>query len=91
MLFRSGITALGGGREAMEDRINPAVGFSLAAIPGDRVRAGDVLATILAADDAGVATGRAVLDAAIVIADAPVTLPPLISHRVTAAGVERLG
>jgi pyrimidine-nucleoside phosphorylase len=91
LVIGRGITALGGGREAMEDRINPAVGFSLAAIPGDRVRAGDVLATILAADDAGVATGRAVLDTAIVIADAPVTLPPLISHRVTAAGVERLG
>ena len=91
LVIGRGITALGGGREAMEDRINPAVGFSLAAIPGDRVRAGDVLATILATNDAGVATGRAVLDTAIVIADAPVTLPPLISHRVTAAGVERLG
>jgi pyrimidine-nucleoside phosphorylase len=86
-----GITALGGGREAMEDRIDHAVGFSLAAIPGDRVRAGDVLATILASDDAGVATGRRVLDSAVVIGEPAVTLPPLISHRVTAAGVERLG
>lgn len=86
-----GITALGGGREAMEDRIDHAVGFSLAAIPGDRVRTGDVLATILASDDAGVAAGRRVLDSAVVIGEPAVTLPPLISHRVTAAGVERLG
>jgi len=30
-------------------------------------------------------------DAAIAIGDAPVRLPPLVSHRVTAAGVEALG
>ena len=90
-LIGEGITALGGGRRTMEDAIDPAVGFELAAAPGDTVRGGDLLATILARDDAGVAAGRATLDAAIAIGDAPVRLPPLVSHRVTAAGVEALG
>ena len=85
-----GITALGGGRNAMDDRVDHSVGFSLRAIPGDRVKQGDPLAEILAADADGVAAGRAALDEAIVIGDAPVVLPPLISHRVTASGVERL-
>ena len=86
-----GITALGGGRQAMEDRIDHSVGFTMRAIPGDSVRAGDVLAEILAADSDGASAGRAALDEAITIGDAPVLLPPLISHRVTSAGVERVG
>ncbi|MDA1081005.1 MAG: thymidine phosphorylase [Gemmatimonadetes bacterium] len=85
-----GITALGGGRQAMEDSIDHSVGFSLRAIPGDRVRRGDVLAEILAADSAGVEAGKLALDEAIAIGDAAVTLPPLVSHRVTGSGVERL-
>ena len=90
LVIGRGIVALGGGRETMEDTVDHSVGFSLAAIPGDRVRKGDVLATILVHDDTGIATGRSVLNEAIVIGDAPVMLPPLISHRVTSAGVERL-
>lgn len=85
-----GITTLGGGRETMESVLDPSVGFTLHVIPGDRVRRGDVLAEILAADEAGVATGRETLDAAVVLGDSEVILPPLVSHRVTAAGVERL-
>lgn len=85
-----GITALGGGREAMDDSIDHSVGFTMRAIPGDRVRAGDVLAEIHAADDFGAGAGRAALDEAIAIDDMPVVLPPLVSHRVTSAGVERL-
>lgn len=90
LVIGRGITALGGGRETMEDVVDPAVGFTLETIPGARVKRGDVLATILAKDDDGVGIGNAVLDEAIVIGEAPVTNPPLISHRVTAAGVERL-
>jgi thymidine phosphorylase len=85
-----GITALGGGRQTMDDALDYAAGYSLRAIPGDRVRKGDVLAEILGGSAERVAAGRAALDRAIIIGDAPVTLPPLISHRVTAAGVERL-
>lgn len=85
-----GITALGGGRQTMEDAIDPAAGYTLHVAPGDRVRRGDVLALIHAGDSAAAARGRAAIERAIVVADAPFTAPPLISHRVTAAGVERL-
>jgi len=70
--------------------VDHAVGFTLAVRPGDRVRRGDVLAWTLARDDAGVAAGTVVLNEAIVIGDARVTPPPLVSHRVTARGVEWL-
>lgn len=84
------ITTLGGGRETMDDLIDHSVGFSLSVIPGTPVNQGEVLAWVLASDAAGVAAGQAALDEAITIGDAPVTLPPFISHRVTRDGVERL-
>ena len=83
-----GITAMGGGRTAMEDRIDPSVGFLIAARVGDRVRRGDLLATILARDSACALEGRAALEAAFVIGDEAAQAPTLVSHRVTARGVE---
>lgn len=84
-----GITALGGGRTRVEDTVDPSVGFVITARPGDIVRAGEPLGTILARDAAGVATGRAVLAEAIRIADEADPPLRLILHRVTEAGVER--
>jgi pyrimidine-nucleoside phosphorylase len=56
------------------------------------VQAGEPLASIFARDTAGIAAGRATLDAAIVVADVMADQPlPLVSHRVSAAGVEVLG
>ncbi len=83
-----GITALGGGRTRVEDTVDPAVGFVITARPGDIVRAGEPLASILAHDRAGVAVGRAALDVAIRLAEDADPPLPLISHRVTEAGVE---
>ena len=83
-----GVTALGGGRTRLEDRVDPSVGFVISAKPGDWVEAGEPLATIFARDRAGVDAGRDALRAAITIgeeADAPL---PLVSHRITRAGVE---
>jgi pyrimidine-nucleoside phosphorylase len=85
-----GITAMGGGRTKMADTIDPSVGFQILAKPGDRVARGQPLATILARDAECAAIGRAALDAAFVVGDGAVARRPLISHRVTAAGVERL-
>ena len=82
-----GITQLGGGRTRVDDVIDPSVGFVVTARPGDFVRAGEPLATIFARDAAGVADGKAVLGAAIRIADDADPPLPLISHRVTEAGV----
>lgn len=83
-----GITALGGGRTRVEDQIDPAVGFVITARPGELVRAGDPLATIFARDAAGMAAGRHALATAIAIGDEAEPPLPLVSHRVTEAGVE---
>jgi pyrimidine-nucleoside phosphorylase len=83
-----GIIALGGGRTKIEDRVDPSVGFMITAKPGDWVEAGEPLATVFASDRSGVESGRATLRAAIVIGDEADPPLPLVSHRVTAAGVE---
>ncbi len=83
-----GITALGGGRTKVSDTIDPTVGFVITARPGDIVRAGEPLATVFANDRRGVDQGLAVLRAAIRIAEEAEPPLPLISHRVTEAGVE---
>ncbi len=83
-----GLTRLGGGRTRVDDGIDPTVGFVITARPGDWVEAGDPLATIFARDRAGIDSGRETLGGAIVIADEAEPPLPLISHRVTTAGVE---
>ncbi len=85
-----GITALGGGRTTMEDKLDLSVGFMITARPGDWVEQGEPLASIFAHDRAGVESGRAALRHAITIADEADPPLPLVSHRVSAAGVEQL-
>ncbi len=87
-LVGRGIIALGGGRTTMEDAIDPSVGFVISAKPGDWVEAGEPLATVFAADRAGIETGRSALRSAITIADEADPPLPLVSHRVTARGAE---
>ena len=83
------ILELGGGRRTIEDEIDPAVGFVIPTKPGDRVRAGEPLASVFARDRAGIDVGLNALAEAVVIAEAG-RLTPLISHRVTAGGIEVL-
>ena len=83
-----GITALGGQRTKVEDGIDPSVGFVITARAGDIVRAGEPLATVFAKDRTGVDAGMAALRTAITIAEEAEPPLPLISHRVTGAGVE---
>jgi pyrimidine-nucleoside phosphorylase len=82
-----GIIGLGGGRRQVSDAIDPAAGFVITAKPGQRVTRGEPLATVHAADAAALARGRAVLDEAIVVGEVATPLP-LVSHRITEAGVE---
>jgi pyrimidine-nucleoside phosphorylase len=85
-----GISALGGGRTTMADTIDPAVGFVITAKPGDWVEAGEPLASVYARDRAGIDSGRATLRKAITIGDEAEPPLPLVSHRVTKAGLEEL-
>ncbi|MGZ3333017.1 MAG: thymidine phosphorylase [Gemmatimonadaceae bacterium] len=87
-----GVIALGGGRRNMEDRIDPSVGFVITAKPGLHVAKDQSLATIHARSEEDLTLGRSILESAIVIGDSLVDpLPlPLLSHRVTARGVESL-
>jgi pyrimidine-nucleoside phosphorylase len=85
-----GVIALGGGRRNMEEKVDPSVGFVIAAKPSDHVLKGQPLATIHARSREDLIVGRTALEEAIVIGDsAPATLP-LVSHRITARGVETL-
>jgi pyrimidine-nucleoside phosphorylase len=83
------IIELGGGRQAVEDAVDPTVGFVITVKPGDPVRAGEPIASIFAKDDAGIAIGTAALREAIAIGEDG-RLTPLISHRITGRGVEVL-
>jgi pyrimidine-nucleoside phosphorylase len=83
-----GITALGGQRTKVEDGVDHSVGFVVTARPGDVVRAGEPLATVFARDRDGIALGLAALRESIRIAEEADPPLPLISHRVTEAGVE---
>jgi pyrimidine-nucleoside phosphorylase len=83
------VVALGGGRATMEDTVDHGVGFVITAKPGMRVEHGEPLATVYGSDAAAASRGRESLRRAIEIADEPATSPlPLVSHRVTIAGVE---
>ena len=81
------ILELGGGRVTIEDEIDPAVGFVITVKPGDTVREGDPVASVFARDEPGAAGGLAALGEAIAIGDEG-RLSPLITHRITARGVE---
>jgi pyrimidine-nucleoside phosphorylase len=84
------IIALGGGRSKTDDVIDPGVGFVIPAKPGDRVRRGDLLALIHAQSQGDAEAASRALEEAIVLGE-HASPRPLISERVTSAGVERLG
>jgi pyrimidine-nucleoside phosphorylase len=84
------ITALGGGRFRVDDVIDPAVGIVIKVRPGDIIARGDIVATVHARDVETQQVAEEALRQAIVLGDAPVARRPLISHRVTAKGVEVL-
>jgi pyrimidine-nucleoside phosphorylase len=85
-----GVIALGGGRRNMEEKVDPSVGFVITANPENHVLKGQTLATIYARSKKDLETGRSVLEQAIVISDSAPPPLPLVSHRITARGVERL-
>jgi pyrimidine-nucleoside phosphorylase len=86
------IVAMGGGRTTVEDTVDPSVGFVITVKPGDKVLAGEPIASVFAKDAAGVELAFEALSAAITIGDRLQEKPlPLVSHRVNRDGVEPLG
>jgi thymidine phosphorylase len=82
------IVAMGGGRTQVEDTVEPSVGFVITVKAGDKVLAGEPIASVFARDPAGIQIGFEALERAIPIGEKLVERPlPLISHRVTRSGV----
>ncbi len=85
------IVAMGGGRTRVEDTVDASVGFVITVKPGDKVLAGEPIASVFARDPAGVELAFDALREAIVIGDRLAQRPlPLVSHRVTRDGVKAL-
>lgn len=82
---------LGAGRRTVDAEIDPAVGFIMAVGPDDAVEAGQPLAEVHAADESAAERAAAAIREAIRIGQGESGVRPLVSHRVTADGVERLG
>ncbi len=82
------VVAMGGGRRRLDDVVDLRVGYRSLAAPGDVVEPGDSVGEVHAADEAGAAVGEAALRAALVVGEGGAPHRPLVSHRVTASGVE---
>lgn len=83
------VIAMGGGRARLGDPIDHSVGFVVSVTPGQKVARGEPLASVFASDPEGIEVGIMALDAAIRFEVGALPLP-LITHRVTAHGVEVL-
>jgi pyrimidine-nucleoside phosphorylase len=80
---------MGAGRTVLGARIDPGVGFHITVKPGDRVEAGQPIATVHAATaESAEAAARDIL-AAIELGEDADPLP-LVSRRITAQGVEEI-
>jgi pyrimidine-nucleoside phosphorylase len=84
------VVAMGGGRQRLGSAIDHSVGFVVSARPGATVAKGEPIASVFARDAEGVGIGLAALGEAIRFGQ-PEPQLPLVSHRVTAGGTERLG
>jgi pyrimidine-nucleoside phosphorylase len=82
--------ALGAGRATLQSKIDPAVGLSVTVKPGTIVERGQALATIHANSAAHAETAARELQQALVVESVSRPVLPLISHRITADGVEVL-
>jgi len=82
--------ALGAGRSEVGQSIDPRVGFLMEVAPGMAVVRGQPLAEVHAADEAAAGRAASAIQAAVVVGPEAGRFRPLISHRVTSAGVERL-
>ena len=73
---------LGAGRDRLDAVVDPAVGFTIAAPLGTRVKRGDPIVEIHHRGGRGLDEARKLLDAAIEIGDAPRATRPLVLQRI---------
>lgn len=83
------IVSLGGGRMQADQAVDWSVGVELSCVPGQRVAAGDRLATVHARTEADAASAVAAIGRAIIIGERAAPLA-LISHRITREGIDVL-
>ncbi len=83
--YKIGVAAmrLGAGRERKEDTIDPGVGITLLAKPGDSIDTGDPLLRLRYRHPARLEEALRVLEAAVEISDDPTPPGPLILERIT--------
>ena len=74
--------ALGAGRDRLDAVVDPAVGFTIVAPVGTRVKQGDPVLEIHHRGGRGLADARALLTAAIDVSDAPAATRPLVLDRI---------
>jgi pyrimidine-nucleoside phosphorylase len=80
---------LGGGRERKEDSVDPAVGIVLHKKVGDRVAAGEPLATIYYNPESRAARARQLIEASCVITDGAPLMNRSLVHKVIGKSGER--
>jgi pyrimidine-nucleoside phosphorylase len=85
------VVQMGGGRQKVDDVVDPSVGFVISVRPGQKVAKGEPLASIYARTEADVVLARAALEQSVVIGGGAVELLPLVTARVTASGFEAFG
>ena len=78
---RAGV-ALGAGRERVDSVIDHGVSIQVNAAPGDAVKRGDPVLTVMYNDAARWNGARALLESSITVADAPLAPQPLIRERI---------
>jgi thymidine phosphorylase len=75
---------LGAGRSRKEDPVSPTAGVLCLVKPGERVRKGQPLLTLLTDDPERFARAREALTGVIEIGEAPVDQAPIVIDRITA-------
>src|SRR5207302_4193025 len=63
------VVAMGGGRVAVDDAVDPTVGFVITVKPGDKIPGGEPIASVFAKDPAGISLVFEALQHAIAIGD----------------------
>jgi pyrimidine-nucleoside phosphorylase len=84
------VVQMGGGRQKVDDIVDPSVGFVISGRPGQKVGKGEPLASIYARNAEGLGIARAALAQSIEIGEGKADVMPLIAARVTAKGVEKM-